>query len=91
MGSSDLPQAYTYVGAHSSGDSEPEEVMEVLVEPRSTHTRSISHWRKPKHPRYRRRYLVNYSRSVAVGKEDVIVKLVSPGKRKSLMSVEFRF
>lgn len=45
----------------------------------------------PLHARYRNIKLLSYSRAVEVGKEDVIVKVQSPGKRRSIMMVEFRF
>lgn len=47
--------------------------------------------RKPPPLRYRKLKLLNYSRAVVVGREDVIVRVQSPGKRKSIMMVEFTF
>ena len=41
--------------------------------------------------RYRNIKLLSYSRAVEVGKEDVIVNVQSPGKRKSIMMVELKF
>jgi hypothetical protein len=54
------------------------------------HARSALRWQKPKHAKYRMK-VVNYKRSLLVGNEDVVMKLVSPGKRRSLMSLEFKF
>lgn len=47
--------------------------------------------RAPLPARYRNLKLLSYSRAVEVGKEDVIVKVQSPGKRKSIMMVELKF
>ena len=35
--------------------------------------------------------LLKYSRSLAVGKEDVILQFQTPGKRKSIMTFELKF
>lgn len=47
--------------------------------------------RKPLHVRYRKLKFLNYSRAVVVGREDVIVRVQSPGKRKAIMMVELKF
>ena len=43
------------------------------------------------HGRYRRIKILSFSRAVEVGREDVIVKVQSPGRRKSIMMVELKF
>lgn len=45
----------------------------------------------PTRNRYVFRKVVNYKRRLEVGDDEVIVRLVSPGKRKSLMSLEVKF
>ena len=47
--------------------------------------------RKPLYARYRGAKLVSFRREVELLKEDVIFKVQSPGKRKSLMMVELKF
>lgn len=42
-------------------------------------------------PRYRRFSGVIYTRAVALGKEDLIVRLRSRGKRKSILTLELKF
>jgi hypothetical protein len=46
---------------------------------------------KRRSPRYRRFSGVFYTRAVAVGKEDLVVRLRSRGKRKSILTVELKF
>lgn len=41
--------------------------------------------------RYRDLKLVSFTRAVEVGNEDVIVRVQSPGARKSIMMVELKF
>ncbi len=45
----------------------------------------------PLHARYRTMKLLSFRHEVEVMKEDVIVKLQSPGKRRSFMMLELKF
>lgn len=47
--------------------------------------------RAPRLARYRSIKLLSFSREVELMKEDVIVKVQSPGKRRSIMMVELKF
>jgi hypothetical protein len=47
--------------------------------------------KKRSHSRFRKFRVLNYTRALPVGKEDVIVQLKSPGKRKSIMTFELKF
>lgn len=51
----------------------------------------VSKARKHSQRRYRNVKVVNFRRMVNVGDEDVILKVQSPGKRKSIMMVELKF
>jgi len=87
-----LPEIFTSVASMPPAEPEPEPgpASLSLPEPRSIEARSITRWHKPKQSRHRMK-VVDYRRSMVVGNEDVIVKLVSPGKRRSIMSLEIKF
>ena len=46
---------------------------------------------KRRRRRFRTFRVLNYSRSLAVGKDDVIVRFRSPGKKRSIVTFELKF
>ncbi len=82
----ELPEAYTSLASVDAGE-------QVTVTDLGSELLAGAHHAPAlrRTPGYRKHKLVSYSRLVEVGKEDVIVRIQSPGKRKSIMMVEFEF
>lgn len=86
-----LPRSFTTipapVGDVAGGDSE-QETDDVLL---LSSTKFNLPKRKPLYRRYQKMKVLHYQRELEVGREELILKLQSPGKRRSIMTVEVRF
>lgn len=84
---SELPAAYTAV--RLDGSTTPSHASGYLAE-RLAEPRTAAGSRTSREKR-RRVKVLNYSRVLELGHDEVTVRVQSPGKRRSLMMVEFAF
>ena len=84
-----LPEAYTSFASYKSSD--PSIVAARHAGEMIAADASVGKRRAPLHVRYRKIKLLSFQREVELLREDVIVKVQSPGRRKSIMMVELKF
>ncbi|MCP5042502.1 MAG: hypothetical protein GY944_15865 [bacterium] len=85
---SELPAAYTSVPVSlpAPAPTAAEYAAHLLAQQHGVPTA-----RAPLYKRYRNLKVLSYTRAIDVGNDEVIVKLQSPGKRRSIMMVELKF
>lgn len=85
----ELPAAFMTLS--SKADASPSDEANRKAEGMMAADANVAPRRAPLHVRYRNLKLLSYSREIELLREDVIVKVKSPGRRKSIVMLELKF
>ncbi len=84
----ELPKTFTTIPATPTDVAGDHDGEDLLLAARRANALSAP---KPIYRRYSKLKVVNYSRNIEVGREELTVKVQSPGRRKSIMMLEVKF